>query len=133
MLGNRFRAGEIDVIPIVLIGRYTPDWSFYGISPFVGVGGTYAIFKNAKTTDKFDALAASLGVEDPSIQADDQFQPILELGLDYSLGERWFANATWLYSDGNDEVSVAFSNDTSLISSVRYEANLLALTLGYRF
>jgi outer membrane protein len=133
VLGDRFRAGEIDVLPIVLIGRYTPDWSFLGIQPFIGLGATYVVFKNAKTTDKFDALAASLGVKDPSIQADNQLQPVLELGLDYSLSNRWFANVTWLYTDGNDEVSIAFSNNTTLISSVHYEANLFALTLGYRF
>ncbi len=49
------------------------------------------------------------------------------------MSNHWFANATWLYSDGNDEVSIAFSNNTTLTAGVHYEANLFALTLGYRF
>jgi outer membrane protein W len=58
---------------------------------------------------------------------------LVELGVDYLMGEHWFANATWLFLAGEDNIAVSFSNDVELVSEVSYAPKFFALTLGYRF
>jgi len=41
--------------------------------------------------------------------------------------------STWIYLEGENKVTVAYSNDTELTSEVSYAPQLLALPQGYRF
>ena len=133
LLGSEIRAAQFDPLPLMLIGRYTPDWDWYGIRPFAGIGATYVLFNNVKTTSAFDDFSAYLGKFDPDFNIDEQFRPVVELGIDYLMGEHWFLNATWLYIEGEDEVTVTYSDGTRLSSEVSYGSNFTAMTLGYRF
>lgn len=133
VLGSKFDAVEIDVLPLMLIGRYSPEWNWHGIRPFAGVGAAYLWFDNAKSTAVFDAFGASLALQNPQIDIDNQLRPVLELGLDYVLGDKWFVNATWLYLEGNDRIAVSYSNGAELTSNVSYAPQFFALTLGHRF
>jgi outer membrane protein len=133
LLGNEFRAAQIDPLPLILIGRYTPEWDWYGVRPFAGIGAVYVLFDNAKITSTFEALGASLGLHDPAIDVDEQLRPVVELGIDYLMGERWFLNATWLYFDGEDKITVTYSNGAQLGADVSYKPQFFAMTMGYRF
>ena len=129
-LGSEFRAAEVDAIPLILICRYAPEKDWYGFRPYAGVGAAYIWFDNEKTTDQFDAL---VGSTNSKVDVDDQLRPVFALGLDYLIGENWFVNASWLYLEGDDEVSVTSSNGAELASQVSYEPQMFALTLGYQF
>ena len=133
LLGSQFRAAQVDVLPLMLIGRYSPDWDWCGLRPFAGIGGVYILFDNAKTTATFDALSASLGLNNPQINVDNKILPVLELGVDYLFGKNWFANASWVYLEGESEIAVNYSNGMQLSTNVSYAPQFFALTLGYRF
>ena len=132
-LGGEFRAAQVDVMPLILIGRYTPEKDWYGFRPYAGLGAAYVWFDNKKTTAEFDSLGASMGLTNPVFNVDNQLRPVVELGLDYLIGENWFVNASWLYLEGDDEVSVTYSNGAELVSQVSYAPQIFALTLGYQF
>lgn len=129
-LGGEFRAAEVDAMPLILICRYTPEKDWYGFRPYAGLGAAYIMFDNEKTTDQFDAL---VGSTNSKVDVDDQLRPVFALGLDYLIGENWFVNASWLYLEGDDEVSVTASSGVELASQVSYEPQMFALTLGYQF
>lgn len=74
-----------------------------------------------------------LGLSNPKIEVDDQWRPVVELGMDHLIGENWFLNASWFYLEGDDEVKVTYSNGAELASNVSYEPQMFALTLGYQF
>jgi outer membrane protein W len=133
MLGNEFLAVQIDVLPLMLIGQFTPQWDFYGVRPFLGLGAAYLWFGNGGTTESFDELGASLGLHNADVKVDNQLRPVIELGVDYLVGEQWFANFTWLYLQGKDDIEISFASGVELTSKVSYAPQFFALTLGYRF
>lgn len=132
-LGNEFRAADIDALPVMFLGRYNLPWSWHGLRPFVGIGATYLWFRNAKTSDTFNAVAASFGAQGARIEVKNQWRPVVELGIDYDLGERWFTNVTWLHIEGDAKIAASFSGGTELVSEVSYSPQFFAMTLGYRF
>jgi outer membrane protein W len=133
MLGAEFKAATMDAMPLLLLARYTPSFDWHGFTPFISAGAAYILFNNKKTTDEFDAFAASLGANDGTVEVDNQLRPTVALGLDYSFDKKWFTNFTWIYIQGDDNIKVAFSNGAELLSDVAYKVQFSALTLGYRF
>ncbi|MEH6822621.1 MAG: OmpW family outer membrane protein [Motiliproteus sp.] len=133
LLGSRYKAAEAKVLPLTLLGRYTPTWQWHGLRPFVGAGAAYIYFDGAKTTAAFDLQAAGLGAFNPRVETDNHWRAILEVGADWNFSPRSFLNVTWLYFQGETPINVLFDGGVTLHSQVSYAPSFYALTVGHRF
>jgi outer membrane protein len=120
-------AGTFWVMPLTV----TAKWYFplYGrFSPYVGAGITYSFSHGHERSDAFE----DTGLNKIEIKGD--IGLALQAGVDYDLGETWFATIDLKYLDCSGELELRFPND-SLYDRLDLDGQQFQIELGfgYRF
>ena len=107
------RLGEVSHLPptISLQYHFNPDGR---VRPYVGLGVNYTLL--------FDE-------EPDALSVDNSFGPAAQLGLDYSLNDKWFVNVSACYIDIDADARLG----TASIGTVEVDPIVYGLHVGYRF
>lgn len=142
-----------------VVGIYTFGDRAQKLRPYVGVGVSYSKFEDIKIDKGFDAAARGRGAglvnmalaaaNDPRAghitadmfstraEADDSIDPVLVLGLDYKLNEKWSAQASISYIPLETSATVYIDGPTGEVANMTasMEVNPIVSYVGlaYRF
>lgn len=115
------------VSPSVLVQFHSPR-SVGGLTPFVGAGVSFNHYVDASASG---SLEAALGGT-TEVEIADTWAPIVTVGIDYDLPDRWVATVSAAYVDLAAEV-VLRTGAIERTSRVDLDPTIYRLTLGYRF
>ena len=97
--------------------------------PYVGVGINYTTFLDVKATGNGKS---ALGLN--SVDLDDSWGYVLQVGADYQIADRWYLNADLKYIDMS---TTATANSATLSAPVRVDVDIdplvIGVGVGYRF
>ena len=121
------KIGETDHLPPTFSIQYhfLPDGT---LQPYVGAGLNYTTFFN---TDVEQALTDLTGVTD--IDLDDSFGLALQLGADWTFGNRWLVNFDLRYIDIESDLTVSDGVDSAELGTVKIDPWVYSINLGYSF
>ncbi|MBJ7551357.1 OmpW family outer membrane protein [Marinomonas ostreistagni] len=119
-LAGAGKIGEVSHLPPSLMAQYYFGQADSAVRPYVGAGLNYTVFFDEKTEG---AIAGT------DLELDDSFGLAVQAGLDYSLSENLFVNASIWYMD--------ISTDVKLdgVKSAELDIDPLAFmaSVGYKF
>ncbi|MFQ3325152.1 MAG: outer membrane protein [Pseudomonadales bacterium] len=98
-------------------------------TPYVGAGVNYTMMLETETTSNGDAVLASLGITDTSVEADDSVGLSLQAGLDMALTDNIILGAAVWYMDIETEIEVANAVKVDL----DIDPWVYMLSVGYKF
>jgi len=121
------KIAETDHLPPTFSIQYhfLPDGTF---QPYVGAGVNYTTFFN---TDVEQVLTDLTGVTD--IDLDDSFGLALQLGADWTFGNRWLLNFDLRYIDIESDLTVSDGVDSEKLGTVKIDPWVYSINLGYSF
>jgi len=121
------KIGETDHLPPTFSIQYhfLPDGT---LQPYVGAGLNYTTFFN---TDVEQVLTDLTGVTD--IDLDDSFGLALQLGADWTFGNRWLVNFDLRYIDIESDLTVSDGVDSAELGTVKIDPWVYSINLGYSF
>jgi outer membrane protein len=108
------------------------QWRFLApeepIRPYLGLGGTYAVFYDTEGSAALTALT-NPGGPPTTISGDHAFGVTGEMGMTFSINKRWFVDATLM------KTYITTHTSLSTGQSIEVKQNPLAanLSIGYRF
>jgi outer membrane protein len=105
--------------------HFLPDSTF---QPYVGAGVNYTTFFNSKVTQ---ALTDALGITD--IDLDDSFGLALQLGADWTFGDRWLLNFDLRWIDIESDLTASDGTDSLEVGKVKIDPWVYSVNLGFRF
>jgi outer membrane protein len=121
------KIAETDHLPPTFSIQYhfLPDATF---QPYVGAGLNYTTFFS---TDVTQALTDLTGVTD--IDLDDSFGLGLQLGADWTFGNRWLLNFDLRYIDIESDLTASDGVTSEELGSVAIDPWVYSINLGYSF
>ena len=120
------KIAETDHLPPTFSVQYhfLPDST---IQPYVGAGVNYTTFFS---TDVEQALV-DLGIDD--IDLDDSFGFALQLGADWTFGNRWLLNFDLRWIDIESDLDVTSGGVTGELGTVKIDPWVYSINVGYTF
>jgi outer membrane protein len=121
------KIAETDHLPPTFSVQYhfLPNGAF---QPYVGAGLNYTTFFN---TDVEQVLTDLTGVTD--IDLDDSFGFALQLGADWTFGNRWLLNFDLRYIDIESDLTVSDGVDSEKLGTVKIDPWVYSINIGYSF
>jgi len=121
------KIAETDHLPPTFSVQYhfLPNGAF---QPYVGAGLNYTTFFS---TDVEQVLTDLTGVTD--IDLDDSFGLALQLGADWTFGNRWLLNFDLRYIDIESDLTVSDGVDSEKLGTVKIDPWVYSINLGYSF
>ncbi|MFM2067908.1 MAG: hypothetical protein RLZZ584_2817 [Pseudomonadota bacterium] len=94
------KIGEVQALPITLLGQYRFGAPQNLLRPYVGAGLTYAKFFKARTSATMTALTGGSPADPTLMKVDSKLAATVQLGASLALSPRWSLDAsathTWL-------------------------------------
>lgn len=120
------KIAETDHLPPTFSMQYhfLPDGAF---QPYVGAGVNYTTFFSI---DVEQALL-DLGIDD--IDLDDSFGLALQLGADWTFGNRWLVNFDLRWIDIESDLDATSAGVTSELGTVKIDPWVYSINIGYSF
>jgi outer membrane protein len=121
------KIAETDHLPPTFSMQYhfLPDST---IQPYVGAGVNYTTFFS---TDVEQVLTDLTGVTD--IDLDDSFGLALQLGADWTFGNRWLLNLDLRWIDIESDLTASDGVDSEELGTVKIDPFVYSINLGYTF
>ena len=121
------KIAETDHLPPTFSMQYhfLPDST---IQPYVGAGVNYTTFFS---TDIEPVLTDLTGITD--LDLDDSFGLALQLGADWTFGNRWLLNVDLRWIDIESDLTVSDGVDSSELGTVKIDPFVYSINLGYTF
>jgi len=121
------KIAETDHLPPTFSMQYhfLPDST---IQPYVGAGVNYTTFFS---TDIEPVLTDLTGITD--IDLDDSFGLALQLGADWTFGNRWLLNVDLRWIDIESDLTASDGVDSSELGTVKIDPFVYSINIGYTF
>lgn len=122
-----FKAAEVEHLPPTFSFQYhfLPDST---IQPYVGAGVNYTTFLSEDVTqDLIDVTGVT------SISLDDSFGLALQLGADWTFGNRWLVNFDLRWIDIESDLTVSDGSTSIDAGTVKIDPWVYSINLGYTF
>jgi len=121
------KIAETDHLPPTFSIQYhfLPDGT---LQPYVGAGLNYTTFFN---TDVEQVLTDLTGITD--IDLDDSFGLALQLGADWTFGNRWLLNFDLRWIDIESDLTVSDGVDSEKLGTVKIDPWVYSINIGYSF
>lgn len=123
------KIGEVQSIPVTLLGQYRfldPGSAF---RPYLGAGLTYAKFGHSKSTARLTALTGGTPSDPTTLSVESKFGATVQIGASYAINSHWFVDATALHTFLKTRTSLS----TGQTLDLKLDPNSFALALGYAF
>lgn len=126
MLGDT-KIAETDHLPPTFSMQYhfLPDSTF---QPYVGAGLNYTTFFSTDVTQDLTDLT---GITD--IDLDDSFGLALQLGADWSFGNRWLVNFDLRWIDIESDLTASDGVTSAELGTVKIDPFVYSINIGYTF
>ena len=127
--------GTADVYPLVITFQYYPFETKW-VKPYIGIGANYTFINNEQVDEN---TALLLGIERiESIDADDSFGWVFQLGVDFPITKNLMVNLSSTYLELNlDATSTVYANGVqSTLSTkmgVKMQPNFTVVGISYKF
>jgi outer membrane protein len=127
--------GTADVWPLAITFQYYPFETKW-VKPYIGIGANYTFISNEQLDEN---TASLLGIERvESIDADDSFGWVFQLGVDFPVTKNLMVNLSSTYLELNlDATGVFYANGVlSTLSAkmgVKKQPNITVVGISYRF
>jgi outer membrane protein len=127
--------GTADVWPLAITFQYYPFETKW-VKPYIGIGANYTFIYNEQLDEN---TASLLGIERvESIDADDSFGWVFQLGVDFPVTKNLMVNLSSTYLELNlDATGVFYANGVlSTLSAkmgVKKQPNITVVGISYRF
>jgi outer membrane protein len=121
------KIAETDHLPPTFSMQYhfLPDSTF---QPYVGAGLNYTTFFS---TDVEQVLTDLTGVTD--IDLDDSFGLALQLGADWTFGNRWLLNFDLRWIDIESDLTASDGDTSEELGTVKIDPWVYSINIGYSF
>jgi outer membrane protein len=122
-----FKGAEVEHLPPTFSLQYhfLPDAT---IQPYVGAGVNYTTFLSEDVTqDLIDVTGVT------SISLDDSFGLALQLGADWTFGNRWLLNFDLRWIDIESDLTVSDGTESIDAGTVKIDPFVYSINLGYTF
>jgi outer membrane protein len=120
------KAAEVEHLPPTFSLQYhfLPDGV---LQPYVGAGVNYTTFLSEDVTD----AAIGLGITDISL--DDSFGLALQLGADWTFGNRWLLNFDLRWIDIESDLQATVLGEVVDVGTVKIDPWVYSINIGYSF
>jgi len=120
------KAAEVEHLPPTFSLQYhfLPDGV---LQPYVGAGVNYTTFLSEDVTE----AAIGLGITDISL--DDSFGLALQLGADWTFGNRWLLNFDLRWIDIESDLQATVLGEVVDVGKVKIDPWVYSINLGYSF
>jgi len=121
------KIAETDHLPPTFSMQYhfLPDGTF---QPYVGAGVNYTTFFSTDVTQDLTDLT---GITD--IDLDDSFGLAVQLGADWTFGNRWLLNFDLRYIDIESDLTASDGVDSAELGTVKIDPWVYSINIGYSF
>jgi outer membrane protein len=121
--------GTVDALPAVALLQYRFFEPSARIRPYVGVGVTYAMFRKERGSFAMTALTNPGGGVPTTFSIDNKWTVSGQLGLQYNVTEKWFANASYIKTKLRTDVHFS----TNQHQHMKLDPDSFILSVGYKF
>lgn len=126
-LGTGNQLGEIKHLPPTVTVNYYPNDGSSKFQPYVGVGFNYTVFFD----EEFTSANEAAGLGDLSLE--DSFGLAAQVGIDYMIDEKWFANGSIRWIDIDTEASFNLNGTSGSVNSIEIDPWVYTISVGYLF
>jgi outer membrane protein len=121
--------GTAEALPAIALLQYRFFEPNARIRPFVGVGVTYAAFQKETGSFGMTALTNPGGGTATTFRIDNKWTYSGQLGLQFNVNEKWFANASYIKTKLSTDVHFS----TGQTQHMRLDPDSFILSVGYKF
>ena len=136
--GDKANVGSAKHLPPTLsLVWYPMGESSSALQPYVGVGVNYTTFFQEDVDSEVEAVASDLaGIPiNLELELEDSWGMAAQVGVDYSLNDKWHLNASVRWIDINTEAELSMSGVGKIITvdDVEIDPIVYQLNIGYTF
>ena len=121
------KIGDVQQLPPTWFAQYRFLEPKSAFRPYVGIGLTYAYFRDARASP---TLVALLGPTD--VKVDSKFCVTPQIGATYALNERWFLDSSLTKTFLKTRLTLTSTDATRTIDT-RLDPIAFSLSVGYKF
>ena len=122
------KVGSTKHLPPTLTLQYYPLDAKSAVQPYVGIGVNYTTFFSEDTSGAVDSNFAGADLE-----LDDSVGLALQVGVDFAINERWFANVSVWKADIETDAEIEFDGGVLNVDDVEIDPYVYNIGIGYRF
>jgi outer membrane protein len=121
--------GTVEALPAVALLQYRFFEPNARIRPYVGVGIAYAYFMKETGSFAMTALTNPGGGTPTTFSIDNKWTVAGQLGLQYNVNDKWFANASYIKTRLRTDVHFS----TNQHQHMKLDPDSFILSVGYKF
>lgn len=121
--------GTVEALPAIALLQYRFFEPSAMIRPFVGLGVTYAMFQKETGSFAMTALTNPGGGTPTTFRIDNKWTYSGQLGLQFNVTEKWFANAAYIKTKLSTDVHFS----TNQQQRMRLDPDSYIVSVGYKF
>lgn len=123
------KVGEAKALPVTVLAQYRFAEPTSVFRPYAGLGVTYAKFFKARTSASLNAMTGGTPDNPTTARIDSRFGAVAQVGFVWSLGERWFVDASYYKTFLKTRTYLSSGQNIAL----RLNPNVFSVGVGYRF
>ncbi|ALK99012.1 membrane protein [Massilia sp. WF1] len=121
--------GTVEAMPAIALLQYRFLSPSSRIRPYVGIGLAYAYFQKETGSFAMTALTNPGGGTATTFSIDNKWTYAGQLGLQYNVNEKWFANASYIKTRLRTDVHFS----TNQHQHMKLDPDSFILSVGYKF
>ncbi|MGJ7916348.1 OmpW/AlkL family protein [Massilia sp. LXY-6] len=121
--------GTVEALPAIALLQYRFFDPSSRIRPYVGLGLAYAMFQKETGSFGMTALTNPGGGTATTFSIDNKWTYAGQLGLQYNVNEKWFANASYIKTRLRTDLHFS----TGQHQHVKLDPDSFILSVGYKF
>jgi outer membrane protein len=121
--------GTVQALPAIALVQYRFFQPNAMIRPFIGLGVTYAMFQKERGSFPMTALTNPGGGTPTTFSIDNKWTYSGQLGLQFNINEKWFANASYIKTKLSTDVHFS----TNQHQHMKLDPDSYILSVGYKF
>lgn len=123
------KIGEVQALPVTLLGQYRFFEAKSPFRPYLGAGLTYAKFYKARSTAALSALTGGTPANPTTLSVASKLAATVQVGASFAFNDRWFvdANMTRTFLKTRTTLSTGQTLDATL------DPDSIGVSVGYMF
>lgn len=121
--------GTVEAMPAIALLQYRFFSPNAMIRPFVGLGVSYAMFRKETGSFAMTALTNPGGGTATTFRIDNKWTYSGQVGLQFNINEKWFANAAFIKTKLNTDVHFSTNQEQHM----KLDPDSYILSVGYKF
>jgi outer membrane protein len=121
--------GTVEALPAIALLQYRFFSPTSMVRPFVGIGLAYAMFQKETGSFAMTALTNPGGGTPTTFRVDNKWTYAGQLGLQFNINEKWFANAAYIKTKLRTDVHFS----TNQNQHMKLDPDSYILSVGYKF